>query len=90
MGLVAAVWAHEGRAEVVAPGLELGAGEAFVTDDHGVCWDPVVVTGLGEQFYGDLTFAEFRVAGHQAIGMPSRAVIRYSFRPQYQRECEAQ
>ena len=32
----------------------------------------------------------FGLARHQATGIPSGVVIRYSFRPQYQRECAAQ
>ena len=30
------------------------------------------------------------LAGHQAVGIPPGLVARYSFRPQYQRECAAQ
>jgi hypothetical protein len=60
-GFVAAVRAHEGQVQVAGLAVELGAGEAFVTDHDSLGRDPVVVAGLFEQFRGDLAFAEFRV-----------------------------
>jgi hypothetical protein len=45
---------------------------------------------MGQPPRGDVPLAELGVGQAPARGIPSGAASRYSFRPQYQRESEAQ
>ena len=70
--------------------LELAAGEPLVADEGQAGPQRAGAGGVGQQLRGDLALAELGSARHQATGIPSGVVIRYSFNPQYQRECAAQ
>ena len=89
--LVAAVRADQ--AEPVLAGdqvLEVPAREALVPDQGQARPQRAGAGGVREQVRGDLAFPILGSARHHATGIPSGVVSRYSFRPQYQRECAAQ
>ena len=89
--LVAPVGADQVQAEAAAEQvLEVLAGEALVADEGqprpqragAAAWASSSAAAWRSPILGS--------ARHQATGIPSGVVIRYSFSPQYQRECAAQ
>ena len=70
--------------------LELASGEPLVPDQRQARPQRAGPGSVGQQFRGSLALPDLGSARHHATGIPSGVVIRYSFSPQYQRECAAQ
>jgi hypothetical protein len=89
--LVAAVRADELHPEAVAgQGFEVPAGQALSPIRMSPGRSAPVRAAWASRSAATSRSPIFGLAGHQATGIPSGVVIRYSFSPQYQRECAAQ
>lgn len=70
--------------------LHVLAGQALVGQHDHPLTQRAGFLGMRQKLSGYLPLTELGSARHHATGMPSAVVIRYSFSPQYQRECAAQ